>query len=158
MLSWPRQQVACRIVFPVSCCAWRDWEKQPLGVAFGLQISCQVQKYFAEVIATHSTTEQNRKKLMLFITGSLHCLLVWEVTWCLKPCWVISLGREEDLSMSLTFLQFYSFQEKKRWKDILFPWGKSRTIYFPCWHFSNLPVSFCLTSGITSWGFSKTGY
>lgn len=88
------------------------WRKL-LGLALGLKISCQRQKYSGEVIATHSTTEQNRKKLMVFITASLHCLLAWEVTWCLKPCWIISLGREEDLSMSLTFLQSYSFQEKK---------------------------------------------
>lgn len=60
--------------------------------------------------------------------------------------------------MSLTLLLPSFTHSRKRWKDILFPWGKSSRIYFPYWNFLHLPVSFCLTSGIISWSFSKTDY
>lgn len=74
MLSWPGQEVTHKTTFPGSCCAWGDVEKSPLDLDFGLQINCQQQKYPGEVLGTRNTTE-NKTMLMVFITGSLHCLL-----------------------------------------------------------------------------------
>lgn len=107
-------QVGHRATFPVSCCAWGDVEKSLLDLAFGLQMSCQGQKYSGEVIATHSRAEQSREMLIVFITGSLLSLLAWGVTWPKATLGNFPGERGGFVNESdISFLQLYPFQEKE---------------------------------------------